>query len=127
MNRPASGKSTAMNEHRRSQRKRAHHAIQVSNAITGQRIGHIGNLSIDGMLLISSQRLPEDALFQFFFHLPSGATAQMHQLEIGMHEQWCEAANVPGQFWSGFRIIDISPEDYNILYDWVMNLGGQFD
>lgn len=127
MNRPASGKSTAMNEHRRSQRKRAHHAIQVTNAITGQRIGHIGNLSIDGMLLISSQRLPEDALFQFLFHLPSGATAQMHQLEIGMHEQWCEAANVPGQFWSGFRIIDISPEDYNILYDWVMNLGGQFD
>jgi hypothetical protein len=116
-----------MNEHRRSQRKRAHHAIQVANAITGQQIGHVGNLSTDGMLLISSRRLPEDALFQFSFHLPSGATAQMHQLEVGMHEQWCETANVPGQFWSGFRIIDISPEDYNVLYDWVMSPGGQFD
>jgi hypothetical protein len=116
-----------MTEHRRSQRKRAHHAIQVSNALTGQQIGHIGNLSIDGMLMISSRQLPEDALFQFAFQLPSAATGQMHALEIGMHEQWSEAANVPGQFWSGFRIIDIAPEDYNILYDWVTSPGGQFD
>jgi hypothetical protein len=116
-----------MTEHRRSQRKRAHHAIHVTNAITGQEIGHIGNLSVDGMLLIGNQRLLEDALFQFNFHLPSGATAQMHRLEIGVHEQWCEAASMPGQFWSGFRIIDIAPDDYNVLYDWVMSPGGQFD
>ena len=114
-------------EHRRSQRKRAHHMIHVTNAITGQQIGHIGNMSIDGMLLISNQQLPEDALFQFTFSLPSGATASQHQLEIGVHEQWAETASVPGQFWSGFRIIDIGPEDYNVLYDWVMSPGGQFD
>ena len=47
------------------------------------------------------------------------------QLELGVHEQWCEAANVPGQYWSGFHIIDIGPEDYNVLYDWVMSPGGQ--
>jgi hypothetical protein len=116
-----------MPEHRRSQRKRANHAIQVSNAVTGQPIGNIGNLSVDGMLMISARQLPEDALFQFVFRLPSGATAQMHQLEIGVHEQWCEQANLPGQYWSGFRIIDISPEDYAVLYDWVMSPGGQFD
>ena len=114
-------------EHRRSQRKRARHTIPVTNAITGQQIGHIGNLSIDGMLLISNRRLPEDALFQFTFQLPSGATTQQHALEIGVHEQWCESAKVPGQFWTGFRIIDIGPEDYNVLYDWVNSPGVQFD
>jgi len=114
-------------EHRRSQRKRAHHTINVTNSITGQQIGHIGNLSTDGMLLISNRQMPEDALFQFTFHLPSGATAQQHQLEIGVHEQWSEAAGAPGQYWTGFRIIDIGSEDYNVLYDWVMSPGGQFD
>jgi len=114
-------------EHRRSQRKRANRIINVMNAITGQQIGHIGNLSIDGMLVITNRKLPEDALFQFTFHLPSGATAQQHQLEIGVHEQWCEAANAPGQFWSGFRIIDIGTEDFNVLQDWVTSPGGQFD
>lgn len=114
-----------MTEHRRSQRKRAHHAIQVVDSITGTQVGHVGNLSIDGMLLITSRKLPEDALFQFQFDLPSGPNAKAHQLEVGVHEQWCEAANVPGQYWSGFHIIDIAPEDYNVLYDWVMSPGGQ--
>lgn len=114
-----------MTEHRRSQRKRAHHAIQVIDSISGQQVGHIGNLSIDGMLLITSRKMPEDALFQFQFELPSGAAAKAHSLELGVHEQWSEAANVPGQYWSGFRIIDIGPDDYNVLYDWVMSPGGQ--
>ena len=114
-------------EHRRAQRKRAHHTINVTNAITGQPIGHVGNLSTDGMLLISNRQIPEDALFQFTFQLPSGATAQQHKLEIGVHEQWSEAAAATGQYWTGFRIIDIGPEDFSVLHDWVMSPGGQFD
>jgi len=74
-----------MTEHRRSQRKRAHHAIQVTDAISGQQVGHVGNLSIDGMLLITSRKLPEDALFQFHFDLPSGVSGKAHQLELGVH------------------------------------------
>ena len=116
-----------MSEHRRNTRKRAHHAIAVKDAIGGQRMGYVGNLSVDGMLLISSRQLQENALFQVNFELPDGATTKSHTLEIGLHEQWCEAANVPGQFWTGFRIIDIGPEDYNVLFDWVNSPGGQFD
>jgi hypothetical protein len=113
-------------EHRRSQRKRAHQAIQVNNAITGQQIGHVGNLSADGMLLISNRQMPDDALYQFSFHLPS-PNGHMHQLEIGAHEQWSESANVPGLFWTGFRIIDIGPEDFDVLTSWIESPGGQFD
>lgn len=116
-----------MAEHRRNQRKRAHHAISITDAISGHQLGHVGNLSIDGMLMISGRQLPEDALFQVSFELPNGATARNHTLEMGLHEQWSETANVPGQFWTGFRIIDIAPEDYNILFDWVNSPGGQFD
>lgn len=116
-----------MSEHRRNTRKRAHHAIAVNDAISGKQMGYVGNLSVDGMLLISSRQHPENALFQVHFELPNGATAKNHTLEIGLHEQWSEAANVPGQFWTGFRIIDIGPEDYNILFDWVNSPGGQFD
>lgn len=116
-----------MSEHRRNTRKRAHHAIAVNDAIAGHQLGYVGNLSIDGMLLISGRQMPENALFQVKFELPNGATAKSHTLEIGLHEQWSETANVPGQFWTGFRIIDMGPEDYNILFDWVNSPGGQFD
>ncbi len=32
-----------------------------------------------------------------------------------MHEQWSEEANVPGQHWVGFRIIDIAPSDSAVM------------
>lgn len=108
-----------MSEHRRNQRRRAHHAIPVINTITGEPIGHIGNLSVDGMLLISSRRLAEAALFQFSFPLPNGGSDSQQPIEVGVHEQWSEAANVPGQFWTGFRIIDIGPDEYTRLCNWV--------
>jgi len=108
-----------MAENRSSKRKRVDTSIKVSNALTGRSLGHIGNLSAEGMLLISDQQLPEDALFQFVFQLPGADGSRSHDIEVGVHEQWSEAANVPGQVWTGFRIIDISPEDFELLYDWV--------
>jgi hypothetical protein len=114
-------------EHRRNLRKRAHHAIAVNDAITGQQIGHVGNLSVDGMLLISSRQLPEDALFQLTFELPETASTRLQTIEVGVHEQWCEPANVPGQFWTGFRIIDIGADDFDVLRNWVNSSGGQFE
>jgi len=107
-----------MVENRRSRRKRVPQAIQVTNSLTGETVGQVGNLSVDGMLLITSRRLPENALFQFNFEL-SGPGSTSRHLEIGVHEQWGEPASIPGQFWSGFRIIDIAPEDRTVLAAWV--------
>jgi len=105
-------------EHRRNKRKRADAIMQVTNAITGEIVGRVGNLSADGMMLVASRPLREDALYQFIFHLP-GQRGQSQALEIGVHEQWIEAANVPGQFWAGFRFIDIGEEDHQLLTRWL--------
>lgn len=110
-----------MSEHRRNTRKRAHHAIAVKDAIGGQQMGYVGNLSIDGMLLIANRKLPDNALFQFNFALPGAEGAPQH-IEIGVHEQWSEPAKTAGQVWSGFRIIDIAPEDRTVLSSWVETL-----
>jgi hypothetical protein len=108
-----------MLEHRKSRRKQTQEAIQVTNSITAEAIGHIGNLSIDGMLLIANRALPENALFQFTFELPGHAVAPSRQVEIGVHEQWSEPASIPGQYWAGFRIIDIAPADRTALAAWI--------
>nr|MDA3913619.1 hypothetical protein [Oleiagrimonas sp.] len=39
-------------------------------------------------------------------------------LEFGVHEQWSESASVPGQHWTGFRIIAISDADALKLKTW---------
>lgn len=111
-------------EHRRSLRKRANAVIEVNDAITARVIGRIGNLSNDGMLVITPKTLPAGALYMFHFSLPENndahrQLAEASRIEIGVQEQWGEEAKVPGQFWTGFRIIDISPEDQRRLTHWV--------
>ena len=107
-----------MNEHRRNKRKQADRAIEVMNAMTGAAMGRIGNISVDGMMMIAYTPIREDALYQISFHLPDGRGAA-HPIEIGMHEQWTEQSGGAGQYWAGFRIIDISPDDQARLSDWI--------
>jgi hypothetical protein len=108
----------SVNEQRRSKRKSADGIIQVVNAMTGDVMGRIGNLSIDGVMLIANTAMREDALFQVVFHLPDDQGRPV-ALELGVHEQWSEPASVPGQYWAGFRIIDIAPRDFEVLKAWV--------
>jgi len=115
-----------MIEHRRSRRRRVQTSIEVYDAMSEDLIGYLGNLSVDGLLLVSRRAIPEDALFQFSFTLPRGPAAQPRRIEVGVHEQWSEAARSPGQFWAGFRIVDIGAEDLKALDDWVSSPGGQF-
>lgn len=103
---------------RRAERKRASGVIQVINAITGEPMGRIGNLSSNGLMLICQQALREDALYQLSFQLPR-SDGRAHTMEIGVHEQWSEPASVPGQHWAGFRIIDLSPDDAATLKAWL--------
>jgi hypothetical protein len=112
-------------EYRRSKRKRAVETIDVVDTMTEQVVGRIGNISETGMMLLATAPLLDDALFQFRFTLPDGS-ARGRSIEVGSHQLWSDAANVPGQFWAGFRFIDIAPEDAALLRAWIEQPGGQY-
>lgn len=107
-----------MREHRRSPRRNPDVPVVVTNVITGEEIGQIGNISADGMMLIANRALVADALYQFSFALPDGRGRHL-TIEIGAHEQWSERAQTPGQHWAGFRIIAITPDDLAALTHWI--------
>ena len=107
-----------MNEKRRLPRKRPEAALHVTDTMTGDVVGHIGNLSQEGMLLLAQRPIVDDALYQLSFNLPD-VHGRLQPIEVGVHEQWTENANVPGQQWVGFRIIDIAPTDGAVLRDWL--------
>lgn len=106
-----------MIENRRSRRRPTQQGIDVTNVLTGEPLGQVGNLSADGMLLVANHQMADGALYQVEFELP-GATPP-RRLAVGLYEQWSEAASTPGQFWAGFRIIDIAPDDRVALGAWV--------
>ena len=117
--------ASSMTDHRRAKRKRAQEAIEVVDAMTERPIGRIGNISETGMMLFATVNLPEDALFQLNFVLPDDG-AGSRPIDIGAHHLWTDAANMPGQFWAGFRFIDISPDDAARLRAWIDQPGGQY-
>ena len=86
--------------------------------MTGDVAGRLGNLSLEGMMLVTQRPLAEDALYQFLFHLPD-SHGRLHPVEVGVHEQWSEPANVPGQFWVGFQFIDIAAGDLATIESWL--------
>ncbi|MFC4728003.1 PilZ domain-containing protein [Coralloluteibacterium thermophilus] len=113
-----------MNEYRRSRRRSAAHPIAVRDAMTGEEVGRIGNLSESGLLLIGGAPLTEDALYQFRFTLEVGDVRRT--LEVGAHQLWSDSASTPGQFWVGFRFIDIAPDAVAHVRAWIDAPGGQY-
>ena len=103
---------------RRSVRKRISESILVTDAMTGRTIGRIGNLSVDGMMLISTRAIAEGSLYQLQFLLSDGEGLQQ-RMEIGIQCLWSEAARTERTYWAGCRIIDIAPSEERILDGWV--------
>ena len=113
-----------MNEYRRAKRRKVGN-IDVLDTMTGQLIGKLSNLSETGMLLILGEPITSDALFQLRFTL-NDESGKSRQVEIGAHELWSDEAAAPGQVWTGFRFIDVAPEDVAFIREWVDAPGSQY-
>lgn len=113
-----------MNEYRRAKRRKVGN-IDVVDTMTGRVIGKLSNLSETGMLVILGEPVVSDALFQLRFALgpESGAS---RNVEVGAHELWSDEAAAPGQVWTGFRFIDVTPEDVTFIREWVDAPGSQY-
>jgi len=113
-----------MTEYRRAKRKQASDVIDVVDTMTDKVLGRIGNISESGMLIIGSEVLFDDALFQLRFRLP--ASGEQRELLVGAHHLWSDDANMPGQVWSGFRFIDVASEDLAALRAWIEQPGSSY-
>lgn len=111
-------------EHRRTPRRRVPETVHVSNVMTEEIVGRLGNLSIGGLLLIASAPLVEDALYQFRFRLPGGEGLD---IEAGAHLLWMDRASSPGQSWAGFRFISIPDDQRAQLRNWIDTPGAEYD
>lgn len=97
-----------MNDERRSApRKPTTVSIEVTDSISGENIGRIGNLSRTGLMLICHRPLRDDALYQLRFRLPDRHGIH-DEIEAGVHTMWTDQAATNGYQWSGLRIISIS-------------------
>lgn len=113
-----------MKEFRRSRRRQVAEATQVIDSMTEMMIGHVGNVSETGMLVMTNAPLVNDALYQLRFTLSDGPLKLA--FEVGAHLLWRDQASAPGQAWTGFRFITMSDEQMRELRRWIDAPGSQY-
>lgn len=104
-------------EARRAPRRPVDEVVWVTDCMTEQVIGRVGNLSAGGLLLIAHQTMPIDALYQARFTLQDGSPTGI-PMEVGMQLLWSVPRPAPDQIWSGFRFISIAPDQAHFLHHW---------
>ncbi|MBO9664315.1 PilZ domain-containing protein [Dokdonella sp.] len=112
-----------MIEKRRVPRKRPTMPLQVTDAMSGSVVGQLGNLSLEGMMLLTDIAVVDDALYQFSFQLPD-QHGRLQPIEVGVHEIWNEPTQRPGRYWAGFRFIDLGEAEERVLREWLGALAG---
>jgi c-di-GMP-binding flagellar brake protein YcgR len=105
--------STNPADQRRNHRVTIPEHPQILDAHSGEVIGQLVNLSSDGLMIASANRIQNNTVLQM--RIPLVRDGHHLEIRIGAESLWCEDANDSGTHWSGFQIIDISPEDQRIL------------
>ena len=105
-------------ETRRAPRLQVPALVPVTDQMSGAGIGRLGNISETGMLLIASEPLVGDALYQLRFPISDGQGSDQH-IDVGAHLLWHEAAQAPGHAWAGFRFIALEKNQRERLRQWI--------
>ncbi len=100
-------------EQRRQKRVIIPEHPQILDAHSGEILGQLVNLSVDGLMAMGPRCIACGTICQLRIPLMKGE--QELELRIGVESLWCEDANDSGSHWTGFHIIDISPEHQELL------------
>ena len=106
------------NETRRAPRRPVTAQVPVFDQMTEAPIGHLGNVSESGMLLLASVPVVEDALYQLRFPVPDRNGHETH-IDVGAHLLWSEQAHAPGQAWAGLRFLTLDRQHREVLRHWI--------
>jgi hypothetical protein len=88
--------------------------LKVFNRITDKPMGYIGNVSLDGLLLISQLPLLVGVRFDMRLKIPGHAAP--HYIDFSATCQWCREDVTPGCYDSGFALV-APPADYVEMVD----------
>lgn len=101
---PTTPSSETLHEQRCIARHQLSGFLRVYNRHTGKPIGYLGNLSAQGMMLISHLPMMLGVTYDLQLRLPS-AGAEPELLDFTACSRWCRADATPGHYDSGFSII----------------------
>ncbi|GGM05129.1 PilZ domain-containing protein [Pseudomonas asuensis] len=108
-----------MKQNRHIERHQLPYFLKVFNRFTDRPMGYLGNISLDGMLLISQLPLLVGAKFELRLKVP-GQDGQLHFIDFDASCQWSREDVTPGYYDSGFSI-SAPPHEFTELVESLRN------
>lgn len=100
---------------RRIERQQLPYFLKVFNRLTDKPIGFLGNVSEDGLMLISQLPMLVGADFELRLKVPAG-DGHMHLIDLSACCLWCHEDANPRHYDAGFLLLRSSAE-YQQLVD----------
>ncbi|KAA8558648.1 hypothetical protein FX985_05010 [Pseudomonas extremaustralis] len=98
---------------RRIERHQLSCFLQVFNRVTDKPIGYLGNVSEDGLMLISQLPMMVDVEFELRLKIPA-AGGDFQAIDLTATCLWSHEDVNPQHYDSGFSVVEASPE-YGLL------------
>ena len=107
-----------------SRRKHPRHslrdAVRVVDIASGQSMGTVANLSVEGLMLVNNEPLNADRIYQLCLTIAENVIEDSdgpHDVQLGVDCLWSSPAQSTSAsaYWSGCQIIDISEADFELI------------
>jgi len=100
-------------DRRKTQRKYLIYYLRVFDQNTGNLVGHIVDISPEGVMLISESPIEVDMVFQFRMDLPTD-TGKTHA-DFSARSIWCQRDANPDFYDTGFHLLEIEEGDVSAI------------
>jgi hypothetical protein len=93
-----------------------HGDVDVYDSLRDVYLGRLVNIHVQGMMIVGDLKLDEDRLYEIDMHLPPVGSDEPKVLRLGVDCLWTRSADENNKHWTGFSIIDLSPQDVDQIH-----------
>jgi len=101
-------------DQRRQKRKRLVYYLEVFDITDDVLLGHMVDITTDGLMIVTKQPIESDKVFQLELSLPE-RDAGKEFIVFGARSVWCKQDVNPELYGAGFQFVKIDPEDAEII------------
>ena len=103
-----------MVEKRKTKRRYLLYYMRVYDATTRQQIGNLVDITPRGIMVVSEHPIPEGQTCRLRMEL-TNEVADKPFMEFSAHSKWCKPDVIPDMYNTGFKILNLAPEDAKII------------
>ena len=103
-----------MKDKRKSKRRYLLYYMRIYDTTTRQQIGNLVDITEQGMMIVGEHPIPEGQISHLRMEL-SNEVSNKPNMEFSARSKWCKPDVTPNMYNTGFEILDLAPEDAEII------------